>query len=232
MDLAHELLRFITAERREPPPTPGTEPVATERREEPVSPEQEGDPSSSGTSSAEVLKQVEREASDCTKCELSENRNKVVFGEGTVEASVMIIGEGPGAQEDKEGLPFVGRAGQLLRKGLRKVGLGEEEVYITNTVKCRPPNNRGPKQDELESCRPYLDRQVELIDPDVVISLGNFALRYCLDGDRRISNCRGNLYDWNECTLVPAYHPAYILRNQSEAQNFIDDLKLAADQIT
>ncbi|MFB6345243.1 MAG: uracil-DNA glycosylase [bacterium] len=114
--------------------------------------------------------------------------------------------------------------------GFEKVGLPKEKIYITNTVKCRPPDNRNPRQDELEACRPYLDQQIDIIDPDVILTLGNFALQYCLGDDRRITQSRGQVYDWNDRDLVPTFHPAYILRNQNEAQTFINDLKLASDQ--
>lgn len=235
--LAYELQRYIKAMRKEEPPRrTGSSNVEAEEDVNGTSREEGGTTGSDRNdpdrhSAQERLSKLEDEATGCTKCRLSENRTQVVFGEGTAAARIMVVGEGPGADEDREGYPFVGRAGELLRGGFEKVGLPKDSIYITNTVKCRPPDNRNPRQDELDACRPYLDQQLEIIDPEVVITLGNFALRYCLGDDRRITRSRGEVYDWNDRALVPTYHPAYVLRNQNEAQTFIDDLKLARDRL-
>jgi uracil-DNA glycosylase family 4 len=232
-NLAHELLRSIRAERREEPPediapSSGNEtagnldkstPSQTTSSEGMSETQDEEDPSDQ-----ERLDQLEEEVSGCTRCDLSESRTQVVFADGTSSAQIFVIGEGPGAQEDEEGIPFVGRSGQLLRRGFEKVGLDEDRIYITNTVKCRPPENRGPRESELDACRPYLDEQFELVDPDVVLALGSFAIEYCLEGDQRVGECRGKVHEWRGTDLVPTYHPAYILRNNNQAQTFIDDL--------
>jgi DNA polymerase len=147
-----------------------------------------------------------------------------VFADGRAAADIFVIGEAPGAQEDREGLPFVGKAGELLRGGFEKVGLDEDQIYITNTVKCRPPDNRDPREDELSACRSYLDRQLERVDPDVVLALGSFAIQYCLGEGTRVGASRGTVHEWNGRDLVTTYHPAYILRNNNEAQTFINDL--------
>ncbi len=244
-DLVHELRRYIRAQRREEPPTrpdsgepappvEAGEPPAT-GGEEPAASAPSGGTSWSVSTTVQQrqrrLDELTREASGCQLCELSENRSQVVFGDGSVRARVLVVGEAPGAREDEQGLPFVGPAGELLRGGLRKVGLHEEDVYITNTVKCRPPDNRDPRSDELSACRPYLNQQLEFIDPRVVLTLGNFALQYCLGEDRRISRSRGDVYEWKQRTIVPTYHPAYVLRNRGQAQAFLDDLHLASRQI-
>lgn len=230
--LAYELHRYINAMRHEEPPQPRrVEPASSEAvpGTDPESEEQTVE--DEDVTPAQKLQSLESEAEGCPKCKLSENRTQVVFAEGSVEAQVMVIGEAPGADEDREGYPFVGRAGELLRGGFEKIGLPKEKIYITNTVKCRPPNNRDPEQEELDACRPYLDRQIDIIDPDVILTLGNFALQYCLGDDRRITRSRGQVYDWNDRLLIPTFHPAYILRNRNEAQTFIDDLKLARKQL-
>jgi uracil-DNA glycosylase family 4 len=243
--LAYELHRYINAQRgMEPPEEPADVAVETQppshsespdestvsRRDEPDEKSDE-DPLNTPEARQEKLDSLEQEAGGCVKCDLSENRNTVVFGEGTVRARVMVIGEGPGAREDEQGYPFVGPAGELLRGGFEKVGLDEDGIYITNTVKCRPPGNRDPEPEELDACRPYLDRQLELIDPPVILTLGNFALQYCLGDDRRISRSRGEVYDWQSRKLVPTYHPAYILRNRNDADKFFSDLKQVALQL-
>lgn len=242
-ELAHELRRYILAQQGKEPPTSSPTTVEAVTAPEPddrESPEQETvspdndsteDPLDQPSVRQDKLESLEQEAGGCVKCGLSENRNTVVFGEGTVEAKVMVIGEGPGAREDEQGLPFVGPAGELLRGGFEKVGLDQDDIYITNTVKCRPPGNRDPEQEELDACRPYLDRQLELIDPPVILTLGNFALQYCLGEDRRITRSRGDVYDWESRRLVPTFHPAYILRNRSDADQFFSDLKQVALQL-
>lgn len=240
--LIRHLREYLTAQlRREPPgerQTGTSDPIVSRSDRSPPTDGGEPDSSKRGQQAMnedeqpqQQLDQLEQEAQGCVKCRLSENRTQVVFGQGDVSARVMVIGEGPGAREDEQGLPFVGPAGELLRGGFEKVGLSEDQLYITNTVKCRPPQNRDPKTDELDACRPYLDRQLKYIDPPVILTLGNFALQYFLGSDRGITKARGEVYDWEGRKLVPTYHPAYILRNRNEAQSFVDDLQLAAQQI-
>jgi uracil-DNA glycosylase family 4 len=164
-----------------------------------------------------TLQELQIEASACTRCRLSNGRTTVVFGVGSPNADVMFIGEGPGYHEDKQGEPFVGAAGQLLTKLLGEIGLRREDVYICNTVKCRPPGNRDPLPDELEACRPYLDGQIENIRPRVIVSLGNFATRYILDRPVSISRVRGQRFDIDGRTVIPTFHPAAVLHGGGEA---------------
>lgn len=242
-ELAHELRRYIHAQQGKEPPSPlsksTTATTVAPDEDQAQTQSDQADHSADSPSEdiiplekrQEKLESLEQKSRGCVECSLSENRNTVVFGEGNAKAKVMAIGEGPGAREDEQGLPFVGPAGELLRGGFKKVGLDENDIYITNTVKCRPPGNRDPEPEELDACRPYLDRQLELIDPDVILTLGNFALQYCLGEDKRISRSRGEVYDWESQKLVPTYHPAYILRNRSDADKFFKDLKLVAVQL-
>jgi len=247
-ELAHELRRYIHAQQGLAPP--GAPEVSTKdspsessdtgvNRDDSTStvprpPEEEVQQRNSNVEPddrQEKLESLAQKARGCMDCKLSEQRNKVVFGEGNVRARVMVIGEGPGAREDEQGLPFVGPAGELLRGGFNKVGLEKDDIYITNTVKCRPPNNRDPREEELDACRSYLDRQLQLIEPDVILTLGNFALQYCLGPERRITASRGEVYNWEGFKLVPTFHPAYILRNRSDARKFFHDLKQVAVQL-
>lgn len=152
-------------------------------------------------------------AESCTDCGLAESRNKVVFGVGSPTADVMIIGEAPGKNEDLQGEPFVGRAGQLLDRLMGEVGIERDQVYIANVLKCRPPGNRDPQAGEIEACKGYLQRQLELIKPSVVITLGNFSTKLLLRTETGITKLRGNRYPWwRGITLVPTFHPAAALR--------------------
>ena len=157
-------------------------------------------------------------AAGCTRCPLSGGRTTVVFGTGDPAADLMFVGEGPGAEEDRQGLPFVGRSGKLLDELLaQEVGLPRSAVYIANVVKCRPPENRDPEPEEIAACRPYLQRQVELVAPRVLVTLGNFATKLLLDTKDGITKLRGRRYAWRDgVVLVPTYHPAALLRGGSE----------------
>lgn len=163
------------------------------------------------------LDEVARVASTCTKCRLSGGRTQVVFGDGNQNANVMFIGEGPGFHEDKQGLPFVGAAGQLLNRLLSEIGLQREDVWITNVILCRPPGNRDPQPDEVETCTPYLRKQIELVDPKVIVTLGNFATRFMLDRPVAISKVRGQRQRWEGRTVLPTYHPAAVLHGGGDA---------------
>jgi uracil-DNA glycosylase len=164
-----------------------------------------------------TLDELNREASVCTRCRLASGRTQVVFGVGNPDADVMFIGEGPGYHEDKQGEPFVGAAGQLLTRLLGEIGLRREDVYIANTVKCRPPGNRDPLPDELEACRPWLEGQLENIRPRVVVTLGNFATRVVLDKPISISRVRGQRFTVGGRTVIPTFHPAAVLHGGGEA---------------
>ncbi|HWC31981.1 MAG TPA: uracil-DNA glycosylase [Actinomycetota bacterium] len=163
------------------------------------------------------LEDVRAEALACTKCRLSAGRTQVVFADGSPGADLMFVGEGPGYHEDVQGLPFVGAAGQLLNRLLGEIGLSREDVYITNVVLCRPPGNRDPLPDELESCRPYLLRQIELVDPKVIVTLGNFATRVILDRPVSISRVRGTKSSFHGRLVIPTFHPAAVLRSGGDA---------------
>ena len=157
------------------------------------------------------------DAAGCTRCPLAETRTNVVFGTGDPGTDLLFVGEGPGAQEDEQGLPFVGRSGQLLdRLVLEELGLTRDRVYIANVVKCRPPNNRDPLPDEIAACRPYLEGQLELIAPKVVVTLGTFAGQLLLGSKEGITKLRGQTYPYGGAVLVPTVHPAYVLRGGAE----------------
>ncbi len=157
------------------------------------------------------------EASTCTRCPLSAGRTQVVFGMGRPDADLLFVGEGPGAEEDKQGLPFVGRSGKLLDRLLvEELGMTRDLCYIANVVKCRPPENRDPRPDEIAACRPWLEQQVELIQPKVVVTLGRFAAQLLLDTSEGITKLRGRSYPFGAAVLVPTLHPAAALRGGAE----------------
>ena len=167
------------------------------------------------------LEELAQIASVCTACRLSETRTNVVFASGRIDAQVMVVGEGPGRQEDEQGLPFVGRSGRLLIEMLTEVGITRDDVYIANVVKCRPPENRDPRQDEIEMCKPFLRRQIELVDPRVVITVGNFSSKLLLQTTIGITRLRGKVYEWWGRYLVPTFHPAAALRGGESVKNDI-----------
>jgi uracil-DNA glycosylase family 4 len=164
-----------------------------------------------------TLDEVALDASTCTRCRLSAGRTQVVFGDGTGRSGVMFIGEGPGFHEDKQGLPFVGAAGQLLNRLLGEVGLSREDVRIVNVVNCRPPGNRDPLPDEIEACTPWLEEQIRIFDPSVIVTLGNFATRVILDRPVSISRVRGQKQIVGGRVVIPTFHPAAILRGGGDA---------------
>ena len=173
----------------------------------------------------------------CRACSLCENRRKTVFGVGHLRAQCMVVGEAPGEQEDARGEPFVGDSGQLLDRMLRALGLSREatqpddaarQVFITNTVKCRPPRNRNPTADELSACQPFLQRQVALVQPQVIIAMGAFAVRSLLGSDEPIGKLRGRMHRWRGVPVVVTYHPAYLLRQPADKARAWEDLCLAA----
>ena len=163
-----------------------------------------------------TLVDVAQEASTCTKCRLATSRTQVVFGVGNPDADLLFIGEAPGQHEDKQGEPFVGAAGQLLTRMLGEIGLTREQVYIANILKCRPPGNRDPQEDEIETCTPWLIEQISLIQPQVIVTLGNFATKFVLQTQTGITRMRGSVYPWHGRTVIPTFHPAAILRGGGE----------------
>ncbi|HLE70311.1 MAG TPA: uracil-DNA glycosylase [Vicinamibacteria bacterium] len=163
---------------------------------------------------------------ECTRCRLFEKRTTIVFGVGNPKAELMFIGEGPGQEEDRQGIPFVGAAGQLLTKIIQAIDLTREQVYIANVVKCRPPNNREPEPDEVEACRPFLDRQIDAVRPKVICALGRVSALNLLRTDEGITRLRGRIFSYRGCKLVPTYHPAFLLRNPGKKRECWDDMKL------
>lgn len=173
-----------------------------------------------------ALRVLAEEAAGCPRCRLSETRTNVVFGDGTVGAEVVVVGEAPGADEDRTGVPFVGRAGRMLDLMLQAVGFPRERVYICNVLKCRPPGNRDPMADEVESCVPYLRRQIELIRPRVLLAVGRFAAQTLVGRDAPLGRMRGQVHGYQGVPVVATYHPAYLLRSPDQVRRCWDDLQL------
>jgi DNA polymerase len=178
------------------------------------------------TSGGTSLESLAAEAAGCTLCRLSEKRRTVVFGEGHARAAVMFIGEGPGAEEDRTGRPFVGQAGKLLDRMIFAMGFDREQVYIANVVKCRPPGNRDPKDDEVAACAAYLDRQIDLIEPTVIVALGKPASRRLTGTNKPMGALRGRWSSYRGIPLMPVFHPAYLLRQPKLKREAWEDLKL------
>jgi len=175
----------------------------------------------------DALVAIRGEIGDCTRCKLHTlGRKQIVFGVGNPEADLMFVGEAPGADEDEQGIPFIGRAGQLLTKIIEAIDLKREDVYIANIIKCRPPQNRNPELDEVATCEPFLFRQIEAIKPKIIVALGKYAAQTLLKTDAPISRLRGQLFDYRGATLIPTFHPAYLLRNPSSKREVWEDMKL------
>ncbi len=206
---------------------------------EAVTPSPSGSPGTSGSSNpstpsepsrasspAEGLRLIRADLGDCTRCKLHTlGRRQIVFGVGNPDAQLMFVGEAPGQDEDLQGIPFVGRAGQLLTKIIEAIGLTRDQVYIANVIKCRPPNNRNPEPDEVETCRPFLFAQIDAIRPKVIVALGKFAAQTLLETLDPISRLRGRVYEYRGARLVPTFHPAYLLRNPSSKREVWEDMK-------
>ena len=169
--------------------------------------------------------ELEQSIKDCKKCKLCTNRSNIVFGTGNKETTLMMIGEGPGADEDKEGIPFVGKAGQLMNKAFEGIGIKREEIYIANIVKCRPPSNRVPEEEEAEACLNYLRNQVVLIKPKIIVLLGSTALKNILGKDYSITASRGKWIEKKGIMYMPTWHPAALLRDENKKIEFWKDLK-------
>ena len=199
-------------EPREPAPTEPTEPI---------------EPIKVYTSQADALRAIRDDlGADCRRCKLHTlGRKQVVFGVGNPNADLMFVGEGPGADEDIQGEPFVGRAGQLLTKIIEAIGLRREDVYIANVIKCRPPGNRNPEPDEVEQCEPFLFRQIDTVKPKVVVALGKFAAQCLLRTNDPITRIRGREFKYRDAILMPTYHPAYLLRTPSAKREVWEDMK-------
>ena len=175
---------------------------------------------------AEHLEAIREDLGDCTRCKLHKGRQTVVFGVGNPNADLMFIGEGPGYEEDRQGVPFAGPAGQLLTKIIEAIQLTREDVYITNIVKCRPPSNRDPEPEEIATCRPFLERQVSSVEPRVICTLGRVATQAMLSTEKALGRIRGQVFSFGDAALVPTYHPAYLLRDPSKKKDCWEDMKL------
>jgi DNA polymerase len=164
---------------------------------------------------------------ECSRCKLHTlGRRQVVFGVGNPDADLMFVGEAPGADEDQQGIPFVGKAGQLLTKIIEAIGLSRDDVYIANVIKCRPPQNRNPEPDEVATCKPFLFQQIDAIAPKVIVALGSFAAHALLESTEPISRLRGRVKEYRGAKLIPTFHPAYLLRNPASKREVWDDMKL------
>ena len=188
-----------------------------------------GEPVQLARSAAEVLAAVKSDIGDaCSRCKLhSLGRQRVVFGVGNPDADLMFVGEAPGADEDIQGIPFVGRAGQLLTKMIEAINLRREDVYIANLIKCRPPGNRNPEPDEIAQCEPFLFQQIAAINPRVIVALGAFAAKTLLRSEESISRLRGQVYDFRGSKLIPTFHPSFLLRSPDRKRDAWEDLKRA-----
>ena len=173
----------------------------------------------------DLLAELEQIVIACVKCRLAKSRTQVVYGVGSPNADLMFIGEAPGRDEDIQGKPFVGRAGQLLTDIIKAMKLTRDDVYIANVIKCRPPENRNPEQDELDACRPHIRRQIEIIQPKVIVTLGRFALQSLMEKGYAVSSVRGQWLDYNGIKVMPTYHPAYLLRTPAAKKDVWADMK-------
>ncbi len=174
---------------------------------------------------AEDLPGIREDLGDCRRCGLADGRTHIVFGEGDPDAELVFVGEGPGHEEDVSGRPFVGAAGHLLDKIIQAMNLTRDRVYICNIVKCRPPGNRNPQPDEIEACRPFLERQLDAIRPKVICTLGTFASQTLLDSTQPISRLRGRFHEYGAIKVMPTFHPAYLLRNPGQKRAVWEDMK-------
>jgi DNA polymerase len=180
---------------------------------------------------AAALRIIREEIGDCTRCALHKARNKLVFADGDPNARLMFVGEGPGADEDAQGLPFVGRAGQLLNNMIAAMGLKREEVYIANVVKCRPPSNRTPEPEEANTCSPFLFRQIDVVRPDVLVALGATAATYLLGQRQPLAGLRGRIHAFRGTKLIVTYHPAFLLRDPRQKKEAWADLQIAMHEL-
>lgn len=172
------------------------------------------------------LDQIRADLGECTRCQLHTGRTTLVYGVGNPDAALMFVGEAPGREEDRQGIPFVGRAGQLLTKIIEAIELQRDDVYIANVIKCRPPNNRNPEPDEVRTCEPFLFSQIDAIRPRVIVALGSFAMRTLLRDDKTpISKARGRVYSFRGAKLIPTFHPAFLLRSPDRKRDVWEDMK-------
>jgi uracil-DNA glycosylase len=205
------------------------EPVEIADRSEPgeiPEPSEPPEPLNMYMSQSDALAAIRGDLGDCTRCKLHTlGRRQIVYGVGNPNADLMFVGEAPGADEDIQGEPFVGRAGQLLTKIIEAIGMTREDVYIANVIKCRPPGNRNPEPDEVEQCQPFLFRQIDTIKPKVIVALGKFGAQCLLRTNDPITRLRGREFKYRDAILIPTYHPAYLLRTPSAKREVWEDMK-------
>jgi uracil-DNA glycosylase family 4 len=178
------------------------------------------------------LREIREEIGECTRCKLHSSRTNLVFGVGDPHARLMFVGEGPGADEDLQGEPFVGRAGQMLTQIIKAMGFTREQVYIANVVKCRPPENRNPEPDEIAQCSPFLHAQIASVNPAVIVALGKFAAQTLLGVETPISRMRGQFHQMGSVAVMPTFHPSYLLRNPSAKRDVWEDMKMVMARLT
>ena len=181
--------------------------------------------------SEDRLESIVTDMGECQRCKLSTTRTHIVFGEGSPSARLMFVGEAPGFDEDRQGMPFVGKAGQLLTRIIQAINLTREQVYICNVIKCRPPGNRNPEPEEIQSCSTFLDRQIASIQPEFICALGTFAAQTLLKTTQPISRLRGRFYDYNGIRLLPTFHPSYLLRSPDKKREVWEDMKLLINEM-
>lgn len=218
---ARDLIRYCRDLGWRDPPDP---PVAAEQTDAAASP-------AARAEHVDGLNELARSLHSCRRCRLSEKRQHVVFGEGNPEAALMFIGEGPGAEEDRTGRPFVGQAGQLLDAMIRALGMQRSHVYIANVVKCRPPGNRAPQEEEMAACAAFLDQQIELIRPAVIVSLGRPAAQRLTGSTMSMGGLHGRWTSYRGVPVLPTYHPAYLLRNPLDKRLVWQDLKMVRSKL-
>lgn len=212
----------------EPAPSPASEPARVETVpavQAPPPPTLSLFGETPGQVEGDTLERIRADLGDCQRCKLAPHRKKIVFGQGNSQAQLVFVGEGPGAEEDIQGLAFVGRAGRLLTHWVEALGLTRDDVYICNVIKCRPPGNRNPEKDEIETCSPFLLRQLDAIRPRLVCCLGGVALQTLLEKNVSISRMRGKFFDYRGTKLTATFHPAYILRNPNADRQVREDLR-------
>jgi len=226
----------LAAEAQEPQPEPA--PLLFELGEPIISHRKSSFPTAPAISDAipvaeraAAMQLIREELGECTRCALHKGRNKLVFGDGSPAARLMFVGEGPGADEDAQGLPFVGKAGQLLNNMIAAMGLKREEVYIANVVKCRPPNNRVPEQEEGATCSPFLFRQIDVVRPEVLVALGATAATWLLGTRQPLAGLRGRVHTVRGTKLIVTYHPAYLLRDPRQKKEAWADLQIAMKEL-
>jgi uracil-DNA glycosylase family 4 len=217
---------------RKPIPTPPPAPAQMAGIVPPADHPSDKDPSPGTPTEREAaLRAIREDIGDCTRCALHKGRNKIVFADGSPQARLMFVGEGPGADEDAQGLPFVGRAGQLLNNMITAMGLKREEVYIANIVKCRPPGNRTPEAEEANTCSPFLFRQIDVVRPQVIVALGATAATYLLGQRQPLAGLRGRVHPWRGAQLIVTYHPAFLLRDPRQKKEAWADLQIAMKEL-